>query len=98
MDMEQENKQLLNKQNRTIMVAVLGVIFGCTAILMCLLSFMHLLELVGVSYSRTTSRLLSWISLISNLGIVLAFIAIPVVFFFLLLYKRNGKEKEPPAE
>lgn len=81
----------VTRQHGIIITAVTGVLFGCTAVLICVSSLLSLLGTISDSQELYAPALLT-----ANAGMIcgsLAFVSLPIIFYFLLV---RGREDAPP--
>ncbi len=90
-----ESFKNLDRQARIIIVAVLGVLFACASFFVCISG---LLWAWAATDPPTFETSYLWGPSLGSFCVIPAFIAVPVVFYFLLLYTQSGDEAETPLE
>jgi phosphotransferase system glucose/maltose/N-acetylglucosamine-specific IIC component len=86
----------MDRKTGIIVTVVLAVLFGCAGIFTCVGGIFALgdaLERLGYELVRVWQ----WLSVPESICTTLAFIAVPVVFYFLLVHGRKEADGEEEA-
>jgi phosphotransferase system glucose/maltose/N-acetylglucosamine-specific IIC component len=83
----------MDRKTGIIVTVVLAVLFGCAGIFTCvggIFSLGSALEQVGYELLRVWQ----WLGVLEGICTTLAFVAVPVVFYFLLVHGRKEADGE----
>jgi hypothetical protein len=75
----------ITKQQGTIITAVTAVLFGCSGILTCIGAFLT------IPVSTIPYEITSWVWVATNICSALAFLSLPVIFYFVLVANNKNE-------
>ncbi len=86
----------MDRKTGIIVTVVLAVLFGCAGIFTCVGGIFTVGGALG-RLGRELVRVWQWVGALEGVCTALAFIAVPVVFYFLLVHGRKEAEGEEEA-